>query len=329
VQVRADGTAPTSGVFVREKLLSFFISGISGRANDPPNPDPNEPEPDDRDGDGLPDAWEEEYGTDPDVPDAGQDPDYDGWDNQKELEEGTDPNDPDSDNDGEADSTDDDPRNPDLPNLPRLDPPRAVVYPGDGEIIIRYTPRPGADQYGVFWGPSPDGPFTFLGLLDPAQGEDTVTGLTNGQDYCFFVAVIVNGRRSISSDPTCATPGADYTPPTGSIIINDGADTTSSPNVVLSLYASDTVDPRLVPDADNMPREDTATGVTEMMISNAADMSGGVWEPYATSKNWTLAQQSGIAAVFVKYRDGAGNETVVYPATIEVSGGVYLPFVTK
>jgi MYXO-CTERM domain-containing protein len=70
----------------------------------------------DRDGDGLPDAWEEEWGTDPDVGDADGDPDADGFDNAAEYEAETDPLDPldpppgadgDADADADADAADD------------------------------------------------------------------------------------------------------------------------------------------------------------------------------------------------------------------------------
>ncbi len=49
----------------------------------------------DQDGDGLPDGWEEEFGTDPTRPDADEDPDADGHTNRQEYEEGTDPMSPD------------------------------------------------------------------------------------------------------------------------------------------------------------------------------------------------------------------------------------------
>ncbi len=48
----------------------------------------------DSDGDGLPDGWENEYGTDPNRNDAGEDMDGDGLTNQQEFERGSDPGDP-------------------------------------------------------------------------------------------------------------------------------------------------------------------------------------------------------------------------------------------
>jgi hypothetical protein len=50
-----------------------------------------EPPGSDRDKDGLPDRWEEEWGTNPDQPDADADPDVDGSSNAAERAAGTDP----------------------------------------------------------------------------------------------------------------------------------------------------------------------------------------------------------------------------------------------
>jgi hypothetical protein len=59
-------------------------------------------------------------------------------------------------------------------------------------------------------------------------------------------------------------------------------------------------------------------------------MLGCVWEPYSTTKAWTLPLRSGLAAVFVKFRDNADNESIVYSATINVIGSkVFLPLVRK
>ena len=59
----------------------------------------------DSDGDGMPDAWEEENGTDPTVPDGDADPDGDGVPNRDEYENGTDPLVPDGVPDAMVDAT--------------------------------------------------------------------------------------------------------------------------------------------------------------------------------------------------------------------------------
>lgn len=53
-----------------------------------------------------------------------------------------------------------------------------------------------------------------------------------------------------------------------------------------------------------------AVGATEMILSNTSGCSvDGNWEAYARSKTWTLGQTNGTATVYVKFRDGYGNES--------------------
>ncbi len=315
VLVTADGSGNAGNSFNREQLLAFFISGVEGSRNDPPFNEPTR-DPADRDGDGLPDAWEEENGTDPDTPDANRDPDNDGWDNARERDEGTNPTNSDTDGDGEADSTDSDPLD---PVEPGLDPVRVVVYPGNGKVIVRYTPRDPGDSVLIFRAPRFSGPFVQVdtdGSADDGEYEDTTAG--NGNRYCYTVVVISGGRRYATPTPDCTGPKVDYLAPNGGVVINGNADRTSSPDVNLTLFATDFFDPELNEDGEAGPPDDSASGVSEMMISNNADMRGAVWEPYQRNRDWTLAQQSGLASVFVKYRDAAGNESEVYPASIEI-----------
>lgn len=78
-------------------------------------------------------------------------------------------------------------------------------------------------------------------------------------------------------------------PSSTSMMINSGALATSSINVSLDIFAS---------------------GVSEMIVSNTADCtSGGTWETFNNTKNWILGQSNSTAAVFIKFRDLAGNET--------------------
>jgi Mg-chelatase subunit ChlD len=302
--VSASGTSPLSGAFTRQDVSAFDIH--SGG---------------DTDGDGLPDEWEIRFGTNPNLPDGGADPDNDGSNNANEQQRGTDPTNPDTDNGGESDGTDPDPLD---PADDRIKPTWAVAYPGDGEVFVKYVVRPEYAFVGFFRGGSPQGPFTFVGQNTPGTGIFTDTNVTNGSTYCYVaLALDALGRRSGGLSPSCATPKADPLGPHGGLLINNGARSTPSTSVSLTLIASDAVDPEHTVPGDEvlLPRADSASGVAEMMISNSGDMAGGAWEPYAPTKPWTLAQASGLATVFVKYRDAAGNESAVYPATIRVGGG--------
>ncbi|SFG06678.1 Listeria/Bacterioides repeat-containing protein [Desulfotomaculum arcticum] len=81
----------------------------------------------------------------------------------------------------------------------------------------------------------------------------------------------------------------DTTAPTGgSISINSGADYTTSTSVTLTL---------------------SATGASEMMVSEDSGFSGASYEAYSTSKSFTLSSGDGIKTVYAKYKDAAGNET--------------------
>ena len=54
------------------------------------------------------------------------------------------------------------------------------------------------------------------------------------------------------------------------VLINNNASKTNNPSVDLILSAED---------------------ATEMMISNASDFAGAVWETFVTAKEWTLADE--------------------------------------
>jgi hypothetical protein len=85
-----------------------------------------------------------------------------------------------------------------------------------------------------------------------------------------------------------------------------------------------------------LPPSSSATQVTEMRISNRGDMGGAQFVPFATSKPWTLGQSSGLATVYMQFRDAAGNVSAIVPNSIFVGQGpglgetpVYVPFLSK
>jgi hypothetical protein len=320
----AEGTSPISGAFVRQALLSFYFGW-----------DPYLIEFD-NDGDGLPYDWEIYYGTDPYVADGTLDPDCDGDNNLNEYNQGTHPFNSDTDGGGEGDDTDPDPLD---PSDDGIIPPWGMAYAGDGETYIKYSYEPQWLATVVCRSNSVDGPWDLHGFGFPPSDVYTDTfDVQNDTQYCYNVAGLDTSgprtMRSATSGPTCVIPREDPLPPHGGVLINNGAPTTKTPDVILTLWASDALDPE---DESSMffpPPPGSESGVTDMMISNYADMHDGSWEAYNTTKNWTLGKSSGLATVYVKYRDAAQNESEVYAASIWIGEGPgaqvqFLPIVSR
>ena len=85
-----------------------------------------------------------------------------------------------------------------------------------------------------------------------------------------------------------------------SIVINNGAEYTTSRDVTLSLYAEDQY------------------GVTGMRFANdhTWDECWSPWEPYSTAKAWTLSEGYGVKKVYVKYKNAIGLDSFAYYDTI-------------
>ena len=98
------------------------------------------------------------------------------------------------------------------------------------------------------------------------------------------------GNETLSADATFTTTvPADATKPTGSVTINAGAAATNSPNVTLTLSATD-----------------NSGTVSQMQCSNDGTNYSPP-EPYATTKSWTLTSGDGQKTVYAKFKDPSGN----------------------
>jgi hypothetical protein len=87
----------------------------------------------------------------------------------------------------------------------------------------------------------------------------------------------------------CLTPAFAHR---GAVLINDGALTASSINVTLSLQNEVT---------------SGTSSITEMCFSND-NVSFTEWEPFSSTKSWTLESGEGFKTVYVKMKNAAGTE---------------------
>jgi hypothetical protein len=144
-------------------------------------------------------------------------------------------------------------------------------------------------------------------------GTDTTyphTGLTNGTTYYYLICAIDKAGNMSSGATTSVRPISETNPPTGSIVIDEGAEATNNRSVVLTLSASD-----------------DSGGPIQMCISNTSSCSS--WEPFATTKSWSLTSGNGTKTVYARFRDQWGNvnttpysDTIILDTTSPVNGTV-------
>jgi hypothetical protein len=134
------------------------------------------------------------------------------------------------------------------------------------------------------------------------QNDQLITTVNSGSEGIVEFAASTGGNFGISQGD--GGPPLDTTPPSGSISINSGDDTTNSVNVTLTLSATDD------------------SGVSQMQFSN----DNSTWsdaESYSTSKDWTLTDGDGTKTVYVKFSDTEDNwNTDPYSDTITLDTSV-------
>jgi Protein of unknown function (DUF1566) len=154
-------------------------------------------------------------------------------------------------------------------------------------------------------------------------GPDTSfshTNLTLGKTYYYRVCAL-DKAGNISTGATASQKVlSEYTPPTGSVVINSGDLYTKTAKVTLTINADD----------------NGGSGLYQMCVSNTATCTA--WIPYATSKAWTLTTGDGPKTVNILFKDKNGNATAPADAyhsnsiildtkpplgTITINGGAY------
>jgi hypothetical protein len=91
----------------------------------------------------------------------------------------------------------------------------------------------------------------------------------------------------------------DTVRPSGSILINQGSQNTSSSSVTLTLNYTD-----------------VTSGVDKVRYSNDGVWDSEEWETPSLTKNWILTSSDGIKTVYYQIKDNAGLESTTYTDTI-------------
>jgi hypothetical protein len=135
---------------------------------------------------------------------------------------------------------------------------------------------------------------SFTSCLSPKN----YTGLSEGSHTFQVRARDIAGN--VDSSPASHTWTVDTVDPSGTVEINGGDAYTNDVAVNLTLSADD---------------PSPASGVAEMGFSNDGT-TWSAWEPFATSKSWTLPGGNGEKTVHVRFKDVAGNESAAAQDTI-------------
>ena len=209
----------------------------------------------DTDEDGMSDSWEFHYGTDPNKPDADEDPDVDGLRNADEFEYGTHPHDPDTDNGGASDGYEvshnlcqlnpvDDP----FPNLA----PVGVITTSDAHgdasnlkpnaLLLHFPDHPNYHKMEVYRDKVPGFPCDPAHLVHTLPMNGLVTsvhdeGLADKQIYYYkFRALSVDGSAATPfSREVSGVARTDPAEPFGSIVLNSGQEKTDRLQLAVKL----------------------------------------------------------------------------------------------
>jgi Mg-chelatase subunit ChlD len=273
------------------------------------------PEGDDGDGDGIPDDYIAEHC--PGAPNS--DADLDQLDCSDEYYTGTDPNNSDTDSGGESDESEAvrhglDPFNPADDLVEAFDFVHATAQ--NGSVLLTYDVKSEYASILAYRATHPAGPWALIGTDLPLDGMYTDSGVVNDTTY-FYCLQAIDGEDHwsavVCSEP--ATPRLDPIPPEAAMLINGGAPSTNSRNVLLTFVpVEESIGGNL-----NELQDDAFDDITEVQISNDPSMAGAIWQPFQQDIPWQLKVGRGLRTVYVRFMDASGNESIgIETATIQL-----------
>jgi fibronectin type 3 domain-containing protein len=158
----------------------------------------------------------------------------------------------------------------------------AVV--SDATVHLEWSSVPEATSYRLYR--AAEQPINPKRIAEAAVTSYTDTNLVNGRTYYYSVSTVVEGPLE---GPTCDPIPA--VPSVYSIMINGGVEVTGSRSVTLEMTGPPT----------------TAL----MKIGRIPDLSGTVWESFASSRAWLLEEGDGLKRVYAVFQDEGGTVSPV------------------
>lgn len=118
----------------------------------------------------------------------------------------------------------------------------------------------------------------------------------DGTKTVYFQVRDFAGKESITYSDDI---GLDTTPPTGSIVIDNSEEWTTSTSVTLTVTFSDSL-----------------SGVSQVRFRNDGVWDTEPWESPSSTKAWALSAGDGMKEVYYQIKDNAGKESVTYSDVI-------------
>lgn len=175
------------------------------------------------------------------------------------------------------------------------DPFHLSVGIGEGGVVLNWT-KPNAQNlksYVIYRNTNDSTSFTEVGTALGSVTQYVDKSAKNGYNYWYRIAAVnSDGYQTNVSNVTAINIKS-----TPLFVINSNDIYTPNVQVDLTILAAT---------ADSMK------------ISNLSDLSDANWEPYVTSKNWTLPGGEGENRVYLKVIYNNGNESAITPDTIIV-----------
>jgi hypothetical protein len=172
--------------------------------------------------------------------------------------------------------------------------PSAGTYSTTQSVIISCATPSNAIYYTTD-GTTPTASSTAYATPVSVSASETLNAICTATGY-------INGATASASyviqTPISASSGGGGGGSAYDISIDNGATTTATPSVTLSLYGS---------------------GAYTMQLSNTSNFSSSTWIPYATSLPWTLASSTGEQTVFVEFRSVSGSIVGSAQASIDLT----------